>query len=653
MPPATSSRAGPALTRTRASTATQPSGRAITGLRSSSATSGSSSRGGRGGGAGRRARRRRPRGCRGSRATSRRPCRRDELLARRRRSAARCRKPASPISSARTPPGPNATSGPKTGSWTTPASSSTPPCDHRLDDERRADPLGRLAHRVLVAEVERDAARLRLVRAGGRRLDDDREAELRAPRRPPRRRVAASALRDERDAVGLEQRARLRRVEPASPLRRVVDDVAGGLAIDAVEVGHRARPGGAASRRARRRARARGRRTPGRRTPRRRDSRSAHAGVPSALMTTASTGLSPRRARPRARSRRRPRRRAGDDRRHEEDDHRVDARVGEQQRERLLVGRGRSPSRAGRPGSRRSPRREGRRERGDASRRRASGSSSPAASQASAQRMPSPPALVRTATRRPRGSGWLERSAATSTSSSSVRARMTPAWRKSASTAASEPASAAVCELAARAPAAVVPAFSARIGLLRATRRGEAAELARVAERLEVEQDEVGRGVVLPPLEQVVRGDVGLVADRDERREAESRADACSSSASPSAPLCDEKPIAPGGSARGAKVAFSAAPTTAMPRQFGPTQPRAVGADEREQPLLPLASLRADLGEAGGDDAERAHALRSASSAASSTRAAGNADDGEVDRRPGSRRSSRSRGRRRPARRRG
>ena len=37
------------------------------------------------------------------------------------------RKPASPISSARTPPGPNATSGPKVGSWTIPARSSTPP----------------------------------------------------------------------------------------------------------------------------------------------------------------------------------------------------------------------------------------------------------------------------------------------------------------------------------------------------------------------------------------------------------------------------------------------------------------------------------------------------------------------------------------------
>src|SRR5581483_5356602 len=47
------------------------------------------------------------------------------------------------------------------------------------------------------------------------------------------------------------------------------------------------------------------------------------------------------------------------------------------------------------------------------------------------------------------------------------------------------------------------------------------AELARVPEGLEVEQDDVGAFVLLPPLEQVVRGDVGLVPDGDERREAE------------------------------------------------------------------------------------------------------------------------------------
>ena len=100
-----------------------------------------------------------------------------------------------------------------------------------------------------------------------------------------------------------------------------------------------------------------------------------------------------------------------------------------------------------------------------------SGNSSPDASQASAQRIPSPPAFVSTATLRPSGSGWLESSVATSIISSKDVARMTPAWWKRASTAASDPARAAVCELAARWPILVVPLFSARIGLRRATLR--------------------------------------------------------------------------------------------------------------------------------------------------------------------------------------
>ncbi len=56
-------------------------------------------------------------------------------------------------------------------------------------------------------------------------------------------------------------------------------------------------------------------------------------------------------------------------------------------------------------------------------------------------------------------------------------ARITPAWWKSASTAASEPASAAVCEPAACCPVVVVPLFIARIGFLRASRRAMRANL--------------------------------------------------------------------------------------------------------------------------------------------------------------------------------
>ena len=267
-----------------------------------------------------------------------------------------------------------------------------------------------------------------------------------------------------------------------------------------------------------------------------------------------------------------------------------------------------------------------------ASRRRAPAARGRTASHASAQRMPRPPAFVRTPTRRPRGSGWLESRPATSTSSSSVRARSTPAWWKSASTAASEPASAAVCELAAFAPAAVAPAFSARIGLRRATRRDESAELARVAERLEVEQHEVGLGIVLPPLEQVVRGDVRLVPDRDEGREAEAAPSSARAARARGRPLCEEKPIAPGGSARGAKVAFSFGFDDGDAEAVRPEQPRAVRANEREQ-LAPAArALGAGLGEAGRDHAERAHALAQRLVGRLEHAAAGQADDREVDR---------------------
>ncbi len=46
---------------------------------------------------------------------------------------------------------------------------------------------------------------------------------------------------------------------------------------------------------------------------------------------------------------------------------------------------------------------------------------------------------------------------------------------------------------------------------------GDPGELARIAERLEIQGDHVGARVVLPVFEQVVAADVGLVADRDER----------------------------------------------------------------------------------------------------------------------------------------
>ncbi len=100
-----------------------------------------------------------------------------------------------------------------------------------------------------------------------------------------------------------------------------------------------------------------------------------------------------------------------------------------------------------------------------------SGSVNPLDSRASAARMPGPPALVTTPTRRPSGIGWLASTADTSNSSSRVEVRITPAWWNRASTATSMLARAPVWLLAARVPAAVRPDFTATMGLRRAMRR--------------------------------------------------------------------------------------------------------------------------------------------------------------------------------------
>ena len=66
------------------------------------------------------------------------------------------------------------------------------------------------------------------------------------------------------------------------------------------------------------------------------------------------------------------------------------------------------------------------------------------------------------------------------------------------------------------------------------------------------------------------------------------RSEAFSSSASPSAPLCDENAMRPGGSARGANVAFEAERRDGDPEAVRADEPRSVRAHEREQ-LLPAA----------------------------------------------------------------
>ena len=209
--------------------------------------------------------------------------------------------------------------------------------------------------------------------------------------------------------------------------------------------------------------------------------------------------------------------------RHEERDHRVDTRVGEQERQDAPRTRSSDaePSmstglaRLASPGSS-----------GAIARTVASvncGSSSPTASQASAHRIPRPPAFVRTATRRPRGIGCVESSVATSMSSSR-RARADDARLMKECIDCRLGAGKRRGVRARRAGAGTRgSALDRKDGLRSRDTAGERPEASRISEGLEIEQDHLRRRVVLPPLEQVVRGDVGLVPDRDERGQARGR----------------------------------------------------------------------------------------------------------------------------------
>ena len=383
------------------------------------------------------------------------------------------RNSAPPISSARTPPGPNATSGPKTGSCTMPARSSVPP--RTIGCTISGPPIRSAAARIS-SSVSRFSATPPLsvlCTPAAAVLSDDGTPELR-PRPRCRRRRRRRRCSGTSGTPYAERSVRAsRRVEPDVVGRgeRRLDDAAVLLRGRRRRASGPCRPAAAAIRPVPRRARAPGggfriRRTsrPASRSAQERCRRAVGAHDDSEHRLLRSSRLE-RRA-----DRRRDLVGAGDDRRHEEHDHGVDSRVAQQQRQRLRVGRRRSRSRAGRRDSRRSPRSAGRLRAPAASRRRAPAARAPPRRR---RRRRGCRARRRSSARRRGG-----RPAAAGSTAASRRRRAPRGCaretrrrcRKSASTAASEPASAAVCELAARAPAPEVPALSATIGLLRATR---------------------------------------------------------------------------------------------------------------------------------------------------------------------------------------
>ncbi len=159
----------------------------------------------------------------------------------------------------------------------------------------------------------------------------------------------------------------------------------------------------------------------------------------------------------------------------------------------------------------------------------------------------------------------------------------------------------------------------------------QAAEAPWVAERLDVEQDGLGRAVVLPPLEQVVRRHVRLVADRHESREAEAtRHRGLEQREAEGAALGREADV-PGGRRAAGERRVQARPGDGDPEAVRADQARPVGSHEREQLLLTLDSLGPDLCEAGGDDDQGAHALAQGVLGCLEHGARGHADHREVD----------------------
>ena len=235
------------------------------------------------------------------------------------------------------------------------------------------------------------------------------------------------------------------------------------------------------------------------------------------------------------------------------------------------------------------------------------GTSRPAPSQASAARIAGPAELLITATRSPTGSGWLASSWPASSSSARVSARITPASSKRASVGASPAARAAVCDAAPRRPAPLRPDLQGHHRHLAGDHPRQAAEAARVAEALQVQQHRLGLRVGGPPGEQVVARDIGPVAEADRRgqRQAALGAPGHRRDPDPAALAGEPERAGPGDRRAGWAEGGVEAQRPRVHRQaeaVGPDHPKALRAGDVGELGLELAPLRTGLGEARGED---------------------------------------------------
>ncbi len=149
-----------------------------------------------------------------------------------------------------------------------------------------------------------------------------------------------------------------------------------------------------------------------------------------------------------------------------------------------------------------------------------SASSMPAAAAASAASTPAPPPLVSSARRSPVLPRKRASVSAAVKSWYRVSTRSMPARLMAASNTRSEPASARVCDSAARRPDSGPPRLHHDHRLVARRGPGGRHELARRLHRLHVEQDGAGARVAREVVEHVAEVDVGAAPERDHVREA-------------------------------------------------------------------------------------------------------------------------------------
>ena len=189
-------------------------------------------------------------------------------------------------------------------------------------------------------------------------------------------------------------------------------------------------------------------------------------------------------------------------------------------------------------------------------------------------------------------------------------------------------------DAAARAPAFDRPAFTATIGVVRATRR------AMLANRRGLPKDSTYSRTAsvfsscshhsrrsLPEMSAL------LPTDRKALRPMPRRS-ASSIAARPRPPLCVSSPSRPGRGGRGANVASSATAGSLLrtPMQFGPTSRMPLDPADPSELGLPRRAVGAGLGEARREHDERAHTALRARAREADNRRRGDGEDGELDR---------------------